>query len=362
MLKKNLVIHFRVINVWLGFILFLIVISNLPHEAAPMLSWVNCSIYFLLFLQAFYLVRNHHHNRDIFFNIAIFALFHSLSFAIPFFGQNQLLGSDYLAFYFFAYLDLIQSFAFIFCVVYLCIKYLFKDEHLYVTYGLTLAVVIPVFLWQYFPFLFNKTELLELVSQDAMGIERRMLYTNFLPLFFIVLYGVILYRYDRSLGAHINNIVVCFFIMLIMDMTNLAGYVFRIAAFPFTQYVLLMTLSFFIVTMFRLLNYARSEFAQFYETLVRGENYLGVPIKRKQSLSLPVLDFARAYFHQRKNTVGFLTLVFFFCINIFHVSLFVKVNLGVLSFGLMVLFVYLSALYQKRLRNGNLLTLRRSNI
>ncbi len=356
---KNFAVHFRIINLWLVFILFLIVLSNLPHQPAPVLSWINCSIYFLLFLQCLYLFKHATSNRYIFLNLALFGLVHSLSFVTPFFGEHHVLGSQYFAYYFFTYLDIAQSFVFVFCVVFITINYLLKDWPPLRLYLLALGVVLPVFLWYYGPFLVEPAAFLRI---EEMTIEKKMLLTNMLGLLFVFLYGILLYKYDRSLGEHVNNIVVCFFIMLIMDTTNLVGYIYRIAAFTFTQYVLLVTLSFFIFSTFRLLNYALSDFARFYDSLMVTGNYLGVPIKRKRSLSVPLLDFIRAYLDQKRNAIGFFTLLFVLFINIFEVSLFVKLNLAALSLGLMILFYYLSALYQKRLKNGNLLTLRRSSI
>ncbi len=359
MFKKNFNVHFRIINFGLFFVLFLIIISNLPHKPAPIFSWVNCSIYFLLFLQSVYLFRQDQYNKFIFLNVGLFALLHSLSFVTPFLGVGNLFGSQYFAYYFFTYLDILQSFLFVFCIVYICIKYLFKDLSDIHIYGITLGVVLPIFIWYYHPFFVHKEYLLEI---EEMTIEKIILLTNFLPLFFLALYGMVLYKYDRSLGEHINTIMVCFFIMTIMDITNLFGYIYKISIFSLTQYVLSLSLSFFILTMFRLLNHSYSEFGQFYNSIVISQKDLGVPIKRKKSASVPIFDFVRAYFHQRRNAIGSITLFFIFCINYFEVSLFVKLNLAVLSFGILVLFYYLTALYQKRLRNGNLLSLRRNNI
>jgi hypothetical protein len=216
-------------------------------------------------------------------------------------------------------------------------------------------VVLPIFVWQFYPFLLDKQYILNI--EDAI-LYQRILYFNFLPLCFVILYGMFLYKYDRSLGEHINTIMVCFFIMIIMDITNLVGDIYEIAIFSLSQYVLLINLSFFLITMFRLVNYLYSEFGQFYDTIVTAGNDFGVPIKRKKALSLSIIDFAKAYFHQRRNTFLFLMLLFVFGINYFNVSVFFKLNMAMLSFGVMVLFYYFTALYQKRLKTNNLLLIK----
>jgi hypothetical protein len=356
MFTRNLHIHFKIINCWLFFVLFLILVSNLPHEPVPVLSWINCSIYFLLFLQCLFLFKKDENNRFIFFNIGLFSVFHSLTFINIFIGDQFLFGSDFLAYYLFEYRIIILSFLLVLCVVYLCMKYMLNTLSPWAIYLITLTIILPIFFWHYHPFLLDKEYILEI--EDAVLFKHEM-YFNLLPLFFIFLYGVLLYRYDRSLGEHINTIMVCFFIITIMDITNILGYIYKITIFSLSQYVLLVNLSFFLITMFRLLNYAYSEFGQFYNAIVTAGNDLGVPIKRKKSLSFSMLDLAKAYFHHRRNAIVFLTLVFICAINYFNVSLFIKLNLAVLSTGALIVFYYLTALYEKRLKNNNLLSIKR---
>lgn len=356
MSSKNLYINFRIINYWLIFVLFLIVISNLPHQPVPVFSWINCSIYFLLFLQCLFLFRKDQKNKYIFFNIGLFSLFHSLTFINIFIGERLTFGSDFLAYYFFEYRIILLSFLFVLCVVYLCINYLFNKLSPIYLYIITISIILPIFLWHYYPFLLDKQYILEV--EDTVLFKHEM-YFNILPLFFILLYGITLYRHDRSLGEHINTIMVCFFIITIMDITNLVGYIYRITIFSLSQYVLLVNLSFFLITMFRLLNYAYSEFGQFYNAIVTAGNDLGVPIKRKKGVSISILDYAKAYFHHRRNAIGFLTLIFIFCINYFNVSLFIKLNLAVLSTGVLIVFYYLTALYAKRQKNNNLISIKK---
>lgn len=358
MFAKNLYINFKIINYWLIFVLFLIVASNLPHDRLPTISWINCSIYFLLFLQSIFLFKKDGNNKVIFFNIGLFSLFHSLAFVNVFFGEQFLFGSDFIAYYVFEYRIILLSFLFVLCVVYLSIRYLFSTLSSPVIYLITLMIIVPIFFWHYNPFLFDKQHILEVA--DAV-LYKHAMYFNFLPLFFIFLYGFILYRHDRSLGEHINTIMVCFFIITIMDITNLLGNIYSITVFSLSQYVLLVNLSFFLITMFRLLNYAYSEFGQFYNAIVTAGNDLGVPIIRKKSASISMLDFAKAYFHHRRNVIVFFTLIFIFCINYFDVSLFIKLNLAVLTTGVLIIFYYLTALYAKRSKTNNLISIKRKN-
>jgi len=351
MFKKNFGIHFRIINVWFGFGLFLILISNLPHQDVTIFSWINVSLYFLLFLQSLYLFFQTQSNKFVFLNIAVFAVLTCIDFTSIFIGQKYLFGSNDLAWYFYEYLTIALNFSFTLCIVYICINYLFRNFKPVRIYVISLAIILPILLWHFYPALLDKTFI---IKQEAL-FDKSVLYFNFLPLFFLVFYGILLYKYDKSLGEHINAIMVCLFIMTITEIPNMLGYVYHIMNFQLTQYVLLINLSFFLTTMFRMLNYAHSEFGQLYDSIMVDSKKFGVPIKRKKSRGVLIIAFVRAYFHQRRNSIVFGTLFFIFFINYFDVPMFIKLNLAIVSFGGLILFFYLTALYQKRLKEGNLI-------
>jgi len=352
MFKRVFGIHFRIINIWFGFGLFLIVISNLPHQSGvPIFSWINVSVYFLLFLQCLYLFLQAQSNKFIFLNIALFSLISCLGVTYIFIGEENLFGSYNLALTLYEYQTIALNFSFTLCIVYICIKYLFRNLNPLRIYAISLSIILPILIWHFYPFFLDKYYILD----HGALFDKNLLYFNFLPLFFLIFFGILLYRYDKSLGEHLNAIMVCFFIMTITDISNLLGYVYHIMIFQLTQYILLITLSFFLITMFKLLNHSYSAFGRFYDSIIVERKNLGVPIKRKKSTGVLILHFARAYFHQRRNSITFGTLFFIFLINYFEVPIFVKLNLAVLSFGVLMLFFYLTVLYQKRSKEGNLI-------
>ncbi len=352
MFKKVFGIHFRIINIWFGFGLFLIVISNLPHQSGvPIFSWINISVYFLLFLQCLYLFLQAQSNKFIFLNIALFSLISCSGFTYIFIGEEGLFGSYNLALTLYEYQTIALNFSCTLSIVYICIKYLFRNFSPLRIYAISLSIILPILIWHFYPFFLDKSFILD---HEAL-FDKNLLYFNFLPLFFLIFYGILLYRYDKSLGEHLNAIMVCFFIMTITDITNLLGYVYHIMNFQLTQFVLLITLSFFLITMFKLLNHSYSAFGRFYDSIIVEGKNPGVPIKRKKGTGVLILDFVRAYFHQRRNAITFGTLFFIFFINYFDVPMFIKLNLAIVSFGVLILFFYLTALYQKRLKEGNLI-------
>jgi|GEM_PF-1210642 len=355
MLVKNANIHFKIVNFWLSFVLFLLVISNLPHQPAPFFSWFNVSIYFFIFLQALALFRHEAHNRLIYLNIAIFSLCHSLSFANIFVGETYLVQDDYLRYFLFEYKHIVLSGVTALCIVYICLKYFLHEFRKNGVYLLSVAVVLLILCWQYYPFLLDKEYILEV--EDAFLYRSAMLF-DLLPLFFLVLYGLLLYRYDWSLGEHINTLMISFFIMTVMDLTNYFGNIYQITIFQYTQYVLMVNLTFLAITMTRLLNLSYSKYGELYHSILSAGDMLGVPIKRKRTSGDILFDFAKAYFGERRNVVAVVALTALCGVNLLSHSLFIKINLSVMLLGSLFLFYYLTALYQRRANSGNIINMK----
>lgn len=351
-------VHFRTINLWFAFVVGLIVMSNIQHQSMPVMSWLNCSLFFLIFLQCVIIVRKENKNRGIFFNIAALSLLASLSFVNSFIGTGHLLGNDFDAYYVFQYRKMIVTFLLGLAVTYILVRYVFISLNTLKSYLVTLAILLPVFLLNFWPFLADKNYLVNL--PDNGPFYKAILYFTSFSFLVVWLYGVFLYKNERSLGEHVNVLMVCFFFMTLFDIIDSFGLIYRIKLFSLSQYLLLIIHSFFIVTLIRRLNFVYSDFGRFYDSLVMTGNNMGVPIRRKKSAyTTAFIKGIRAYFHYRKNLISLVTLCFLFGVNYFNVSLFLKINLAALWFGVIILFAYVSALYQKRLEAGNLLALRR---
>jgi len=351
-------VHFRTVNLWFAFVLSLIAMSNIQHQSMPVMSWLNCSLFFVIFLQCVFIFRKETSNRGIFFNIAALALLGSLSFVNSFIGTGHLIGNDFHAYYVFQYRKMIVTFLLGLAVTYILVRYVFVSLNTLKSYLVTLAIVLPVFLLNFWPFLMDKDYLVNL--PDNGPFYKAILYFTSFSFLSVWLYGVFLYKNERSLGEHVNVLMVCFFFMTLFDIIDCFGLIYGIKLFSLSQYLLLIIHTFFILTLVRRLNFVCSTFGHFYDSIVTSGNNLGVPIRRKKSTyATAFVKWIRAYFHSRRNLISLVTLSFLFCVNYFDVSLFLKLNLAALWFGVIILFAFVSALYQKRLETGDLLALRR---
>ncbi len=356
---KTQAIHFKVINSCLGYLCLLVICTNFSHQTVPVWSWVNYCLYFLMSVLCLFIFRYEKANKAIFFNIGLLCFFYGMSFVNLFVGDGYLLGNDFLSFYVFQYRTILLSVLLGFAVVYVCIRYIFFELHVGYAYLITGACVMPLLFWCYAPFLLDKNYLLNLPNN--LELYRSVLHFTLFSLLAVCVYGFCLYRNERSLGEHVNTVMVYFFVMTTLELTDAAGTVYGIKLFSISQYILLIILSLFIVTLYRKLVYNCSDFAQFYERLIVSGNSYGVPIRRRESaLTQRFLILSGQYFHHRKNTLGLAVLGFAMTMNYLQISSYLKLNLVVVFSAFLILSGYALALFNKRTANGNLLSFKRT--
>ncbi len=354
--SKN--IHFKLVNATLAFVLLLVLASSLPHHKAHVLSWVNYGLYFLLFLQCVFIVRKETHNKFLFINIGLFCVAYAFSFLTMMIGDNFVIGNKNLAVYVYTYRTILLQFLLAVCVVSICVKYVAPTIGALGNYLATLGIILPVLLWHYFPFIADPAFVL---ASDYRILDKSTLYFTLFSFSAVCYYGFLLYQKERSLGEHMNSLMVCFFIMTLLDIADVAGSLYNIKMFSISQYILLIILAFFIVTLSRKLTFVYSPFGQFYDSLVIGGNDMGVPIKRKSSPFVEsFMDVVKEYFHHRRNAIAFVMFFVVFLMHYFSFSTFLRVNIAAAVFALVVLFFYLSALHNKRVTKGNLVAIRHS--
>jgi len=195
---------------------------------------------------------------------------------------------------------------------------------------------------------------------DLAVFYKSLFFMDFIPLGAIIAFGILLYKYDKPIGEYINSIMVCFFILILVEVTDSFSTIYQIKLFNVSQYVLFMNLCFFVLTLFRKLSYAYSPFGQFYEGVIRmGGRYKDVPLERRKSRLFPLVLFLKEYFQHRRNGFALATFLIIFALSYFDVSLFVRLNILVSGIGFLTLLYYVAALYNKRVQRGHLLASRR---
>jgi hypothetical protein len=344
---------FRITHAWLLYVLVIVLAANLPHRAAPWLSWLNSSLYFLLFLLALHIWRTDKYNRDIFglFTLSYLAL--ASSFVLIFIGKGALFGSQRLALI--AYVEgvLVMEFLLTSTLVLIALKYAFPEaKPAYLLIG-TLVFVAATFV-----VLFGRHLLPAGIYYANLPIFYRHLFElNLVTLAAVLFYLVTLVRHDRIIGEYVTSVVIVYLFRSILNGVSLAGAVFGFRLFEVDQYFLTLTLVMLAVVLFRKLCYALSPFGQYYEDLLHGHGGLqNIKVTRRNDVfSFSLLEYMRVYLSRRPHLVGALTVVLVGALQSLPLNLFVRLNLIAMLFLIISVYTFFYIVYRRRSKSGFLL-------
>lgn len=344
---------FRVMNIWMVYNLVLALSAFLPHRRIPWLSWVNCSLYFLLFLLSFRIWKQEKYNRDIFFFLTLSYLVIASSFLLIFVGKGALIPNQRLAIV--AY---VESVLFIECtlamaLVFVALKYRFPHAKTRMLAAAAFAIVGLAF-----AFLFGPRLVPSHIFYAALPrYYRQLFYFNLVPLAAVVFYLGGLLRSDRILGEYITALMAVYLVRTILNGVSLGGAVFGIRLFEVDQYFLSASLLLLVIVLFRKLSYALSPFGQYYEDLIHGRGGLRrVNVTRRSpALSLSLYGFVRLYLSRRVHVVGLGTVAVVGLFQSLPLPLFVRLNLIAVVLVTVSLYVFFYVLHLKRSKSGYLL-------
>ncbi len=350
--KKDMTLLFSLVNIWLGFVLFLWVISHLPHweNLTTFLSWVNEAFYFLLFLLSLSIFLRESNNKFIFLNLTVYFLANWLSISTIFTGNAYIIGSDALSYRLFHYKSMITTFLFDFTVIFAVVRYILPDRKSILHYLLTAAVVFPVFLFVFFPYLRDPLLMFNQGEAYFARIGRCIVSCHGLALAFLILYGVLLFRTDQVLGVYINLLLACMFVILAVEIVNFSFFPQLFLIYNFSQVVLTLNLVFLSFILFKKFCYNCSEYGKFYESLISRKISLGkIEIQRYRSeTNAFLLRALKLYITQRRRFLFLVVLVFGLSAALYRFPGFYTLIVCVFSFSIAVLLLFFDALHRKR--------------
>jgi len=351
MSKQNSNILYRLVNVWFAFNALLLLASYLPHWSnIPLLTWINESFFFGLLLLSVSIFLKEKHNKDIYLNLSLFIFVQVISIVSIFMGDDFLFGNNYSGYYVVTWYKIISSFLFNFVIVYIVFKYLFANQKTWLRYAACFALVFALLVINFFPYIRNPRFIFTLGNSYFVDISRRVFLNYNLSLFFIVLYGYLLYKTDKIIGIYINSLLAILFIFLMTDMADWLSQIYQFRIFIINQYVLTINLILLSVILFKKLFFLSSEYGQFYENLISNNIKLGkVKIQRHRGeINAYLLRFIKFYFYHRRHYLFWLSLVTAILFAYFQSSKFLTLNMTAILVCITTIFAFINALYKKR--------------
>lgn len=353
MFSKLISTHAKILNLWLLFLLGLVTMAGFPHwGTVESLTWLNCALFFFLFLQLVFIVSREVNHKDVFVNLAIWACLSCLQIFNPFIGPGYALGgSEFTAYAVLDFRRMIMPSLATYVIIHLVLKVVFPEVKAWLLTLVSLAGCggLAVYLFRLVLFGTPAGDTSHVIAQQTVKL---LLF----PFIALVGYGAHQFRRDQPISQHIGVLLGFFFVFLVIELTDIVTLLYQIKLYSVSQVVLTGLLIFLMITFFNRLNYVSSEFGQYYERLLMRGNTGGLQIIRKQSRSLqPIVDFLRGYFTEKPRYAAVTIIGIVFAMN--YIDLPDSAKIFVLAFATTFLLVclYWSVLSRRRSLENHIL-------
>jgi len=348
MANRHLKILYRLLNLWLCFVVLLILSSYLPHwENVGFFTYLNYAFLFWLFLCVIAIALRERCNKALFINLSVLYGFNSLTYLNIFVGENYLFGDSYMAHHVYKSSLGISSFLYLFSILFIIVKMIFRKSPTWRHYAITALFSGIISGAVYFPYLNHVingsgnsyTLFYKCISQFYM-----------LTLVSIIFYGIYVYFKNVRMGEYINLIMTSLFFYSIADLVNYFSMNYDFWIYGIWLHILNSNAIFISILLYKKLAYTYSDFGQFYEGLLSGRQSMGKIriIPRNQAFNSLALRVLKIYIYQRRHYLLTLGILLIAGIIYFEVPAFFTLNLLGVLLGLGIILIFYDALYKKR--------------
>ena len=215
---------------------------------------------------------------------------------------------------------------------------------------LSLGILLPILIYHFFPYLKNPDYIFTLGNNYLKDLSLRLFLTGGITFPFILIYGYILFKKDRSIGEYINELMAFFFIFYVIDSIDKLSIVYDFEILLIRNNILTFNLLFLSFILFKKMCFLCSDYGQFYESLISQKISLGkVKIqRRKTERNVLLLKILKIYFTQRRNYLLTLSLMFMIAFLYFSFPRYIALNIIAFISCIFILFYFINALYKKR--------------
>jgi len=356
MFNKVSATHVKIVNLWLVSILIMIWASNFAHwPTVETITWINCALFFFLFLQSLFILHKEISHQSLFINVAVWTFLSSIQILNIFIGPGYALGgSEKLAFTILDFRRIIMPFLASYVIIHVVMSVSFREAKPWISTvtSFLLTGCIAAYLYRAVLFYSPSFDPSTLIASQTFKLL-------LLPLTALIGYWVYHFRHDPPISEHIKVLLGFFFVYLVIELTDLFTMLYGIKLYSVSQVVLLSVLLFLMVTFFNRTNYIFSEFGQYYEKLLKNGNPLDVPIIRKESHSLqPIASFLHTYFVEKPVYGALSILCLVFSMSYLRLPTSAMANVAAIAIAFLLLFVYWRGLSRKRDLANNIIKFR----
>ncbi|MFZ5433020.1 MAG: hypothetical protein ACOZB3_04520 [Calditrichota bacterium] len=222
-----------------------------------------------LSLLSFLVYRQETHFRSIFFQFWI--LFASFALLAPAIYQSMYLWDWQGGVRAFTILQIYVHFLFTWTICKILLHYVFHDEKRWIVNTLSIVVVLPLYLWLFWPYYLFPLKLLELpTGQDAATlyhpIHNPLIVVNIVSLVFLVAFFLHKLKTDRPIGVFADTILALFGLFIAIDTVEMIAQVSKPNLLNMTQWAFGIVVSAMLIVLVLRLKYKSQSIANYYES------------------------------------------------------------------------------------------------
>lgn len=295
----------RILLYWFSFLVVLNVLVILPHFPVHFLSWVNYSLYFMLFLFSLQIAIIEKYMKALFYLFAFAFLSVVLSIITIYAGPSGLFGDRFTLFTLYFYTgtfsySLIGSATVLFCLIYLLPG---KPP--------AFLLVIALFVGFLFmaPHFFHQSSLSAYADKVShMGWMRHMLKIDLLAILLLCVYFAVALLTNRPTAALFNSWAVCLLTLFSFDIFDSIVSLKNIKTYGFDQYFAIIILIAMNIVLFFRLTALFSESHMMREQLIFDKKYrLKTPVHIADSQNSALLEQAKSLMSNNQVIMQFVT-------------------------------------------------------
>ncbi len=218
---------------WLIFLCFIHLLDRLPHYPMHLLSWLNFSLFFLLGVTCFFIIKKDHYFFETFLHFGLSFILVSLTFVVYYIGVDFVMGDNIDGFYALIYSRMIVWTLLFIGTLSITLRYIFHTWRRWTVYFMSwvIGVLSQIDFWYQaftvtrFPFRMTPLEnVMHYIRIDVMA------------LIVLGMYFLVLIRKSRPNGAFIHGWAISLFIMYVCDIFDYMVAFWQIDLYGIDQY------------------------------------------------------------------------------------------------------------------------------
>ncbi|KPL08067.1 hypothetical protein AMJ86_02030 [bacterium SM23_57] len=253
-----------------------IYLNGLAYPELQLITHINLLLYAGLIFLSLQVISKDTHYRSIFVNLTLFFILNIIQSTA--FTFNQIFGDVDFSVQYYVRWVLFMNLAVAFTVVFIVCKYLFVYKKTLSHYLITAAVVVPIWLMSYFPFLADINYLY------TTGHPVKDAYMFYQPLFFrsmvvnivvLVSIGVFFYakiRHDHAFGYYLDTLMFGFLLLVSFEILHHLSHITNRLLFNLGQYATCMVLIFMGLSLVLRYRFISEHAGAFYESQILSDS------------------------------------------------------------------------------------------